>query len=200
MKEITMIAAVMIIALLAIGGVAIMAFPLMAIILTPYFGLKAIKAMNLDSFDSGHEMNILIVDDDESSTWLLQKALSSVSDQIKISVVKGGKEAIEELADREFDLVFMDHEMPDLSGPDVVKLADSAVGRRYEDRKYKTPIITYTSKDWQDWDEENLRYMSIAAHMSKGLSFNSMKGAIREFVENSTHSESKFSESLEKAA
>jgi CheY-like chemotaxis protein len=159
-----------------IGSLAFMMLPV-AIAIMPLLVYFALSSPELN-----RAYRVLIVDDDVSSTVLLQKALSSISDRVRIDVAEGGKQALSVLTSNEYDLVFMDHEMPDLSGPEVVHLADTAIDQLSQKRSRKVPIITYTARRWQDWDADKLAYLSVSAHMNKGLKYDRMKSFISDIM------------------
>ncbi len=59
-------------------------------------------------------MNILVVDDDETMRALLDAALCR--EGFEVQQADCGKKAFEEIGKFKFDLVIMDHEMPDMTG------------------------------------------------------------------------------------
>ncbi len=63
-------------------------------------------------------MNILVVDDDETMRALLDAALSR--EGFEVQQADGGKKAYEEISKFKFDMVVMDHEMPDMTGLDTM--------------------------------------------------------------------------------
>jgi CheY-like chemotaxis protein len=138
------------------------------------------------AFLANKEFNVLIVDDDVSSIVLLERALSNFSRLANIDVVERGKDAVKAMASKEYDVVFMDHEMPDLKGPDVVKLADNALAKQMiknggEDPQ-KIQVITYSAKKWEDWDADQLAYISMQGHLMKGESYSSLKGRLSRLI------------------
>ena len=60
------------------------------------------------------DANILIVDDNPVNLTVAQGLLKPL--QIKIETAQSGKEAIRKVSQRMYDLIFMDHQMPDLDG------------------------------------------------------------------------------------
>ena len=63
-------------------------------------------------------MNILVVDDDETMRSFLDTALCR--EGFEVQQADGGKKAYEEISKFKFDLVIMDHEMPDMTGLDTM--------------------------------------------------------------------------------
>lgn len=176
-------------AFIAYANNAIMMFPIAIMVAIPFWALAIADAdsegLSMDDMlpDAMRDFKVLIVDDDISSTLLLQKALKSTFNKVNIEFAEDGEKAVNELANHEYDLVFMDHEMPDLKGPEVVKLADSAMANKSSElRNHKTKVITYTAHPWQDWDSDKLKYMNVAGHLIKGSSFAKMKGDLSDYV------------------
>jgi CheY-like chemotaxis protein len=140
------------------------------------------KQSSTQGTNTSKNLRVLIVDDDVSSTLLLQKALKAACDDVKIDLAEDGEHAVKDLAEKEYDLVFMDHDMPDLKGPEIVRMADMAMTKLPELRRHKTSVVTYTAHRWQDWDTEKLQYINVTGHIDKGLSFTKMKGEICECI------------------
>jgi sigma-B regulation protein RsbU (phosphoserine phosphatase) len=82
--------------------------------------------------------SILIVDDEELSSEGLARRLQRHG--YAVTVVKSGREAIELLGERRFDLVLLDIMMPAMSGLEVLKLL------RRVDSLIDLPIIMVTAK------------------------------------------------------
>ncbi len=66
-------------------------------------------------------INCIIVDDDELSQLTLKKCVEQVKFLNLIAVCNDALEATEVLANNQIDLVFLDIEMPNMSGIDLVK-------------------------------------------------------------------------------
>jgi two-component system NtrC family sensor kinase len=67
------------------------------------------------------EVHILVVDDDE----LLGRAVKRMLMPYRVTLAYGGGEALEEVAERDFDLILCDVMMPEISGPEFYhRLAD----------------------------------------------------------------------------
>lgn len=78
--------------------------------------------------------NVLIADDDEVSRHLL--GILCEKNNFKVKYAVNGREAVNQCLDNEFDLIFMDIQMPELSGIEATKLIRSL---EYEGRDM--PII-----------------------------------------------------------
>lgn len=85
-------------------------------------------------------MRILYVEDDESIRNLVRIMLKSVADSIDMAV--NGREGLERFKEADYDLIFMDIQMPVMDGLDACKEM-----RTWEDEQGKipTPIVALTA-------------------------------------------------------
>lgn len=83
--------------------------------------------------------SVLIVDDDEDVRRLLGRQVSSIGHDVV--VVDSGEEALTIVSDQEFDLIFIDHMMPGLSGYDTIHQL------RAKGCKSKIVVITASKED-----------------------------------------------------
>jgi len=81
---------------------------------------------------------VLIVDDNETNIYVVRKMLSFYKLQIETAV--SGFESIEKVKENKYDIVFMDHMMPEMDGIEAVKEIRK-LGREYE----KMPIIALSA-------------------------------------------------------
>jgi PAS domain S-box-containing protein len=83
--------------------------------------------------------SVLLVEDDYVSGMLIRKLCEKKDINIKIAI--SGNEAIEILKNESFNIIFMDVQMPDMSGYETTKII-----RRIEEAHHKhTPIIATTA-------------------------------------------------------
>lgn len=69
---------------------------------------------------SFQNLNCLLVDDNLINRTVIKKLVSSIFQEIK--TVSSGKESVEELKNRAFDVVLMDCQMPEMDGYETTKL------------------------------------------------------------------------------
>jgi adenylate cyclase len=81
--------------------------------------------------------SILVVDDIEANRDLLSRRLTR--DGHRVASVAGGQQALQALADNEFDLVLLDLMMPDINGFDVL------VRMKADERLRRVPVIMITA-------------------------------------------------------
>jgi len=76
------------------------------------------------SFPKGH---VLIVDDEENVTDLLQRSLARLEPGLEVWVANSGAQALDLLKDGQLDLLITDYQMPEMNGPELIE----AVRQRY---------------------------------------------------------------------
>lgn len=84
------------------------------------------------------EANVLIVDDNELNLTVAEGLLEPL--QMKIDKALSGKQAVEMINLKHYDLIFMDHMMPELDGIETTHLI-----RRFHDEYDNVPIIALTA-------------------------------------------------------
>jgi len=84
------------------------------------------------------DFNVLVVDDVDTNLSVTKGLLGPY--RVKVDTCKSGAEALAMVKERDYDLVFMDHMMPDMDGMETVA-AIRALGGRFE----KMPIAALTA-------------------------------------------------------
>lgn len=79
--------------------------------------------------------NVLVVDDTKNIRMLLTKCLEL--EDCTVTAAESGREALDILQKRAFDLVFLDVRMPEISGTEVLK--------QIRERGINTPVIMMTA-------------------------------------------------------
>ncbi len=87
---------------------------------------------------------VLLVDDNEMNRIVAVSLLKPL--QMKIDLAENGKEAVEKIKNKHYDLVFMDHMMPVMDGVEAAKLVRSMEGEYY----HELPIIALTANAMAD--------------------------------------------------
>lgn len=83
-------------------------------------------------------VNILVVDDSQPNLLIAKNVMERYG--ICVMTASGGKEALEYVKEKEFDLIVLDCMMPEMSGHDTAAAIRALPGDRG-----KTPIVAYTS-------------------------------------------------------
>jgi len=84
------------------------------------------------------DFNVLVVDDVDTNLSVTKGLLGPY--RVKVDTCKSGEQALAMVQERDYDLVFMDHMMPDMDGMETVA-AIRALGGRFE----KMPIAALTA-------------------------------------------------------
>ncbi|MCM1122182.1 MAG: PocR ligand-binding domain-containing protein [Eubacterium sp.] len=84
------------------------------------------------------DANILIVDDNAVNLTVAEGLLEPL--KMKVDTVTGGKEAIEKISQVHYDIIFMDHMMPELDGIETTHII-----RRFHPEYNDVPIIALTA-------------------------------------------------------
>ena len=84
------------------------------------------------------EAEVLIVDDNEVNLSVAAGLMKPL--QMNIETAFGGKEAIEKISQKHYDLIFMDHMMPDIDGVETTHII-----RRFHEEYNDVPIIALTA-------------------------------------------------------
>jgi CheY-like chemotaxis protein len=124
-----------------------------SVIFTPIFSVPVANFLNGVSDYFGHQStpgfvfdftapgaDILVVDDIETNLQVARGLLSPYGMRIKLCL--SGKEAILAIAQRRYDLVFMDHMMPEMDGVETVSRIRAFAGDPYYK---KLPIVALTA-------------------------------------------------------
>lgn len=81
---------------------------------------------------------ILVVDDNAINLTVVEGLLEPL--KMKIDTALSGKEAIEKISDHRYDIVFMDHMMPELDGVETTHII-----RRFHEEYHDIPIIALSA-------------------------------------------------------
>ena len=105
------------------------------------------------------DTHALIVDDNEINLIIAENALETYG--VRISLASSGAEAISLIKNNDYDIVFMDHMMPEMDGVDTTLIIRDMPDEKYQ----KLPIVALTANVIGD-----VREMFIANGMSDFLS------------------------------
>ncbi len=90
------------------------------------------------------DLKILVVEDDEFNVMVLLDTLNSALEGATLDVAADGKEALEKWASREYDIILMDIELPEMNGQEVARAI-----RRSGRMGNGVPIIAMTASALQ---------------------------------------------------
>ena len=116
---------------------------------------------------------ILLVEDNPTNQRLVHKMLSRLGCVVVVAV--HGREALDLLATREFDLMLLDHRMPVLDG------IATATAVRQESRLRRLPIVAMMSNASEE-DRTQCLAAGMDACLDKPLTMNDLASAIRRWM------------------
>ena len=124
------------------------------------YSTKPISAEGLDQafqelehFSGKVTKEVLIIEDDERERNAIIELVGS--DDINITAVGSGNEALQRITSQEFDCIIVDLRLPDFSGTILLDQINEI-----QDRSRRTPVIVYTGKDLSDKEEQKLGSLS----------------------------------------
>ncbi len=125
--------------------------PNLLILKKPIYSLNLAMIFNHENVDMNYnnvmdedyefiapDAQILIVDDNTVNLTVADGLLKPL--QLQIDTAQSGKEAINKISSKHYDLIFMDHQMPDLNGIETTHII-----RRFHEEYTSVPIIAFTA-------------------------------------------------------
>lgn len=136
------------------------------------------KLMNLSSTFSpisneDQSKHILVVEDNKSNQFVMGKILDTLGCTYKIA--NNGKEALTILDNEEFDLVFMDCQMPVLDGIEATRII-----RRSSKTYASIPIIALTAQAIEG-DEQTCREAGMDGYLAKPVRIQQISNIMKKF-------------------
>jgi CheY-like chemotaxis protein len=113
---------------------------------------------------------VLCIDDDE--VGLLVRKMTLEAAGFKVSTANGGKKGLELLTGSQFDLIVLDHSMPEMNGGEVAE--------EIRLRCPGVPIVLLSA--YVTLPEEDVR--RVDAYITKGDSTETLLTTVRELIEN----------------
>ena len=137
-------------------------------------GIKEEKLDSAMDFQAP-EACVLIVDDNEINCMVAEEMLKPLEMQIEIAV--DGRQAVEMVRKKEYDLIFMDHFMPVMNGIEAAKEIRKLEGVYYK----KVPIIALTANTAKEQQEEYLQ-AGMSDFLSKPIDMVELYQMVRKWV------------------
>lgn len=121
--------------------------------------------------------NILVVDDNEINLDIAKFAFEQLG--MKVEVADSGEKAFEMAEDTQYDIIFMDQNMPGMDGVETMKKIKSS--EVYSSRDYKTPFIALTA-DGTDTTRDMLLGEGMKECLLKPIEIEKAKQVIRKIL------------------
>ncbi len=116
--------------------------------------------------------SILVVDDNKLTCWGLEKVISA--HELLVSTVNNGRDAISEIGGAQFCAVFLDINLPDISGFEVL--------REIKNVSPGTKVIMMTA-DNTDGNRKRAMESGAAHFMGKPFSIPEIREVLRDIVD-----------------
>ena len=85
------------------------------------------------------DANILVVDDNEMNLFVVESLLKQT--QVKITRSSSGRDCLKKMTEKHYDIIFLDHMMPDMDGIEAYQKSKQMPGNLCQD----TPVIALTA-------------------------------------------------------
>lgn len=125
------------------------------------------------------DAKILVVDDTEINRVVLAGLLKETL--IVIDEAGSGAEGLNKILNNDYDIIFLDHMMPDMDGPDVVKEFKKLVGEGKVKTNLNTPIIALTANAISGAREQYIE-MGFSDYLSKPIIPDKLENMVRKLV------------------
>ncbi|HAN77544.1 MAG TPA: hypothetical protein DCQ31_07115 [Bacteroidales bacterium] len=121
------------------------------------------------------KFNILVVDDYLDNRYLLSQFLDIIG--VKHSEVTNGKECLEKLKSQQFDLIFMDIEMPVMNGYETTRY----IRENFSGMQAQIPIIAITAHAGYEF-ESKIKTIGFNDFVSKPYSMPKLKAILEKHL------------------
>lgn len=121
------------------------------------------------------EACILIVDDNEINRMVAEEMLKPL--QLQMDTASDGRQALEMIQQKTYDLVLMDHLMPVMNGVEAVEALRKLDGAYYQ----TLPVIALTGNTGKDQQDEYLR-AGMSDYLSKPIDMADIYQKVRKWI------------------
>lgn len=120
-------------------------------------------------------VRILIVDDNEINRMIAVEMLNPLD--VQIDTAENGLQAVEQVRHKEYDVIFMDHQMPVMDGIEAVQAIRSMDGVYYKE----VPVIALTANTEKEQQAEYLR-AGMSDYLGKPIDMDAICEKVRKWV------------------
>ena len=121
---------------------------------------------------------VLVVDDNPANLQLASELLKGIG--AKVTAANNGSEALQQCMQQDYDLIFMDVQMPILDGMDTTREL-----RKREDSKRRTPVIALTAHAMSD-QKTDLLLAGMDDYLHKPVSESQLQHALNRWCQHNT--------------
>ncbi|MDR1978731.1 MAG: response regulator [Synergistaceae bacterium] len=122
-----------------------------------------------------HSTHLLVVDDNEINLVIAENVLLTYGGSV--SVARSGTEAVELVKQNDYDIVFMDHMMPEMDGVDATRIIRALP----EGSRSRVPIVALTANVVGDVRDMFLQ-SGMNDFLSKPLEFHEIERVLKEWL------------------
>lgn len=128
--------------------------------------------------ETSQHLDILVAEDNDLNQKLMQRLLKTRGH--KCTIALNGKEALKKLSEKEYDMIFMDIQMPLMDGVKATKIIRSGTGPEGIDRNI--PIIAVTAYAFEE-DRERFLNEGMDDFIPKPISNNKLDAVLEKIIE-----------------
>jgi len=149
--------------------------------------IKAFERIQTDKTEENHEiyaeeedflfleMQALVVEDNEINQRLILQILHRFG--ISVDIANNGKEALERIKEKKYDIIFMDIQMPVMGG---IEATQKIIEWEKKEQIPSTPVIALTANALQG-DREKYLKAGMQDYLSKPINIELLKGLLSKF-------------------
>jgi CheY-like chemotaxis protein len=137
-------------------------------------GVPAKKQDEAEEVISNH-LSVLVAEDNLINQQVIFKILANMG--IDATIVKNGIEVLDAVRKANFDVIFMDIQMPEMDGLEAAELLLS----EEEFKGRKPPIIAMTANA-MDKDRERCKQVGMVGFISKPINMDELKGVLNSII------------------
>ncbi|MGB1636300.1 MAG: ATP-binding protein [Flavobacteriales bacterium] len=148
-----------------------------------YLKLPLTQQVTAVSKDSNEEvavsldqLRLLYVEDMEPNRFVMKAMVKPWS--VQLDMAESGQRAVELVAEKEYDLVLMDIQMPEMDGVETLRQIRSRLGTAW-----KTPVVAFTAHA-QDKEAKKYKAEGFADVLTKPTGPDALKSFLHQFVVN----------------
>ena len=132
-------------------------------------GSEQVKSNYSVDFAKNHPLNILIAEDNLINQKLIDKVLGKLG--YKPDMVMNGMEALEKIADKAYDVILMDIQMPEMDGLEATA--------KIREQQIKQPLIVAMTANAMPEDKEICLQAGMDDYLSKPMKLDDLMNVLR---------------------
>lgn len=136
--------------------------------------VKKLKRSDNKDYKDTPNINILLIEDNYINQKVVANVLRDYGFSVEVAI--NGREGIDKLYKNEYDLVFLDYQMPDLTGEDILKEL-----RQKDNMIQRQPIVILSANILEE-NKEKLLSLGAVDYLTKPLDYLSLYAYVLEKV------------------